>query len=145
MGLYPGLVVWDGRVTGSITVGRSRLPLWAICTTAIRGHWSKEDASKEHWGSVESGWGDTYGFTDEDFAHFIYCLMEMRGEFGRLLLVLANAERADLRFVWPSGWWTKPTVRRRVRQQLQRCIEALDALDEPQEPDAEPRSPERAS
>jgi hypothetical protein len=37
--LYPGLVVHDGRVSGSITTGRSRLPLWAFMFVAIRDGW----------------------------------------------------------------------------------------------------------
>ena len=35
LGLYPGLVVDDGRQSGSITVGQSRLPLWSFIGTAL--------------------------------------------------------------------------------------------------------------
>lgn len=131
---YPGLVVHDGRVTGSITVGRSRLPLWAICSTAIKGSWNTERTWND---DVESGWEPSrYGFTEDDFAHFIYCLLEMRGEFGRLLLMLADAERRERahdRLKDDRGWWEMPTVQRRILAQLRRCTEALEAT-EPKKP-----------
>ena len=75
--LYPGLVVHDGRVSGSITAGRSRLPLWAFSWEAItRG-----------WGEVETGYEPgRYGIGAEDFAQFVTDLLEQRGEFGRLVL-----------------------------------------------------------
>ncbi len=128
IGLYPGLVVHDGRVSGSITAGRSRLPLWVICATAIRETWQEVENS---WPSVKD-----YGFGEEDFAEFIYYLMEMRGEFGRLLLVLADAERRErahdhLRD--DRSWWEMPTVRIRILKQLRRCVAALEAV-EPKKP-----------
>lgn len=115
--LYPGLCLHDGRVSGSITVGCTRLPLWAIVTTAIR----------DGWDSVEDGWSPgTYGYTADDLAGFLYDLLEQRGEFGRLLLLLADAERRERGGSGPA-WWQTKRHRKRIREQLQRCIDALDA------------------
>lgn len=127
MDLYPGLVVHDNRQTGSITAGRSRLPVWAFCTTAILGQWSEGGKQYSGWGSVEGSYNpEEYGLTEEDFANFIYCLMELRGEFGRLLLVLADMERRERH--WRS-WWQTKVNRGRMRRQLRRCLAVLDALE----------------
>jgi hypothetical protein len=87
VGLYPGLVVHDGRVSGSITVSSSRLPVWAFIGTAIVNGWDAVEKSYEPTSN--------YGFEAGDLAEFLYNLLEARGEFGRLLLVLANAERLE--------------------------------------------------
>lgn len=131
--LYPGLVVSDDRVTGSITIGPSRLPLWAIIHTAINGDW--ED--------VERGWAPTehYGYKGEDLCRFLHDLLDQRGEFGRLLLLLANAERVEEeRFdalcdatpdgetvPWRPGWWGQPDLSGPVLEQLKRCVEVLES------------------
>jgi hypothetical protein len=115
---YPGLVVHDGRVTGSITVGQSRLPLWAFIWSAIHKDWT----------DVEAGWSPTehYGYTADDLSDFLGHLLNLRGEFGRLVLVLADMERRDRR---PMGraWWERPKKRQRVIDQLRRCLNALEA------------------
>ena len=84
--IYPGLTVHDGRCSGSITAGQSRLPLWAFCWPAIVHGWEE----------AESGWTPSdYGMDAESFAWFVSDLLEARGEFARLLCVLADAERAE--------------------------------------------------
>lgn len=117
--LYPGLVVHDGVVSGSITVGRSRLPLWAIIRTAIT----------DGWRSVTAGWNPSPDFDEEALATFLHDLLEMRGEFGRLLLVLAAAEREAIcrDDVTHGGepWWDHEPSRSRVIEQLQRCLTVL--------------------
>ena len=121
--LYPGLTVCDNRVSGSITVDRSRLPLWAFITTAIHGDWTR----------VEDGWSPTenYGFTADDLSRFLHCLLEQRGEFGRLLLVLADAERCEQkRGGWEKSWWQTKRHRKRVGDQLRRCMAVLEAEDD---------------
>lgn len=118
-GLYPGLVVHDGRVTGSITVGRSRLPLWCFMPTAVRDGWDEAERDFEP---------SQYGWDAEKAGLFVYDLLEARGEFARLLLVIANAERAerlDESRELP-GWWQRPWHRGRVLAQLRRCIAALE-------------------
>lgn len=112
--LYPGLVVHDGRQAGSITVGCSRLPLWAFIGVAVT----------QGWDEVEAGWSPTehYGFTADDLANFLHNLLEQRGEIGRLLLVLANAERRER----SVPWWERKNLRQPVIDQLRRCLAALD-------------------
>jgi len=141
VGLYPGLVVHDARKTGSITAGSSRLPLWAFAGVAITHGWDE----------AEDGWSPSdYGVGRYELARFIVDLLEMRGEFARLLLVLANAERAeteraDRYFVelgspdgvnditpgtelgdnMPPAWWADPDLARPVLDQLERCLACL--------------------
>ena len=136
--LYPGLVVHDGRVSGSITVNRSRLPIWTFAG------WT--------WDEIVAGWPyitDEYGWTEEKHREFHHCLFEMRGEFARLLLVLADVERqeqdrhdAELESYgpvvrmelepgdggapWPAPWYEHPESIRRVSDQLRRCLAALE-------------------
>lgn len=112
---FPKLMVHDDIVSGSINVRGTRLPLWAIISTAIN----------EGWDEVEHGWSPekSYGFTSQDLSQFLYCLLEQRGEFGRLLLLLANVERGDI-----TSWWEKSSTRKRVVNQLQRCIDALEQI-----------------
>lgn len=116
---YPRLIVHDGRVSGSITVGNTRLPLWAFAWTAITDGWDEAEASYEM---------SEYGYTAEDFARFIYCLLEQRGEFARLLCVLADVERFDTLDDESSDegpWYWREDDRERVRAALQRCINVL--------------------
>lgn len=119
-GLYPGLVVHDGRVSGSITVGQSRLPLWCFIYTAMH----------DGWDQVEAGWSPTehYGFTADDLSDFLHDVLELRGEFGRLILLLAAGERSERvsRESWPKAWWEKQNHRKRVRDQLRRCLAVVE-------------------
>lgn len=141
---YPGLCVHDGRHSGSITFGQTRLPVNAVIY----------DALCSGWDVVEEGWTPSaYGWDDGKLAIFLYQLLEMRGEFGRLLLVLANAERLEQEreqavldahiektgetlinvSPWdpnalktPPPWWDDPELSAPVREMLQRCLAALD-------------------
>lgn len=114
--LYPGLSVHDSRVTGSIVVDHSRLPLWAFVWNAVN----------EGWEEVERGYSPTehYGYTANDLGRFLYNLLEQRGEFGRLLLVLADAEAHDR---GDRPWWETKRHRRRVADQLRLCLAKLEA------------------
>lgn len=118
---YPGLVVHDGRHSGSVTVGRTRLPLNAIV-------W---DAVTHDWESVVEGWMPQPYFGDkaisrEEFVGFLYGLLEQRGEFARLLLVLADVERREGRHRDYKPWWRMKKRRKRVADQLRLCLAALD-------------------
>ncbi len=115
---FPNLSLNDNRVTGSITVRETRLPLWAIITTAICEGWEK----------VEWGWGIVkhYGYKKEELAHFLYCLLEQRGEFGRLLMLLAKEEHSES---FEIAWWENPHARKRVIKQLQRCLDVLNEIE----------------
>lgn len=120
-GLYPGLVVHDARVSGSITIGPSRLPLWAVIGDLVEGGF----AAVEY--DYEPG---RYGFDKEQLAAFLYHLLDVRGELARLLLVLADAERAESRR-GPLGkpWWEVKSRRDAVRAQLKECLRALDEVE----------------
>lgn len=159
--IFDGLVVHDGRVTGSITIGHSRLPLWAIIGPLIHGGWEEV---LEDWDYIE----EDYEFTSNDLFRFLYNLMEMRGEFGRLLLTLAAAERneqdaqdaaiakaaaanhpgvmeddgpgmivdvtpgkADA-VMMPLAWWQDPVLSAPVIEQLERCLAILKKEDLPE-------------
>lgn len=117
--LYPGLAVWDKRVSGSITVGPSRLPLWAFIYAAI----------VDGWDEVEKGYspGEHYGWSEVEMGRFLTDLLECRGEFGRLLLVLADAERSERRRgARGKAWWQTKRHRKRVADQLRRCLTVVE-------------------
>lgn len=115
--LYPSLSVCDNRMAGSIVIDHGRLPLWAFVWTAVA----------EDWSEVEAGWEPSrYGFTADDLGAFLCDLLEMRGEFGRLLLVLADAERCERRGPLMRGWWQTKRHRKRVGDQLRRCLAVLE-------------------
>ena len=118
VGLYPGLVVCDGRVSGSITVGRTRLPVWAFIGWVVEAGF--EVAARDYYDER-----DYEEFGADAAASFFHHLMELRGEFGRLLLVLADAERCEARGYGPP-WWQTKRHRKRVGDQLRRCLEVLD-------------------
>jgi len=114
---FPKLMVHDNIQSGSINVRGTRLPLWAIITTVIN----------EGWAAVEKGWcPKEYNYSKQDLAHFLYCLLEQRGEFGRLLLLLANVEKPE--YHGDSSWWEVTSARDRVMKQLQRCLDALNQI-----------------
>jgi hypothetical protein len=121
VGLYPGLVVSDGRVSGSITLGRSRLPVW--CFTPDFPSWDEYLSDQEKPGSPH------YGVSKDDLAGFVRNLLEMRGEFARLLLMVADAERQeneDEDSAFGPPWWEIPELRQRISDQLRRCLAALE-------------------
>jgi hypothetical protein len=119
VGLYPGLVVDDGRMTGSITIGPSRLPVWAILGEYFTGGWDDVVAG---WPYIET----EHGFTENDLYQLFRCLANQRGEFGRLLLVLADAERLEAKRGDLTPWWKTKRHRKRVADQLRRCLEVVE-------------------
>lgn len=129
VGAYPGLAVHDGRVSGSITIGASRVPLWAL-TGALRvGGW-EEIESDYGIGEILGGLGE-----DELWA-LIHHLFQMRGEFARLLCVLGDVERVEELVDDDRAWWDEPGQRRRVREALLNCLKALDEIDAAQDGEA---------
>lgn len=111
---YPGLFVHDGVSAGSIRM-EGAAAIWAMVA----------DVFEFDWEFLSRNWG-TPGMTENDFRTFLYCLMNQRGEFGRLVCVLADVERRE-----PSTrpWWQVQTQRRRMIAQLQRCLAALQEED----------------
>lgn len=144
VGLYPDLVVCDNRVAGAITIGQSRLPVSAILSTAI----------SHDWAEVEAGWSPTehYGFTESDLRAFLHDVLELRGDFARLILAFANAERVDedrsdaamkaeitneggdefgiydvTNWQGPKAWWEDAELAAPVLDLLRRCVTILEA------------------
>ena len=125
--IYPGLSVWEERVSGSLTIKNSRLPLWAFVWPAITKGWEEAD----------SGWGlSSYGYTADDLGQFLYYLFDLRGEFARLIAVLADVERleddrnGDVSPYDYVPWPQDPELRGRVVDQLRRCLSALESTEE---------------
>lgn len=117
--LYPGLVVWDARCSGSITLGETRLPIWAP-----RLDWSEID---DYFPDAGDPAREKYESAAADALEFLYFLREQRGEFARLLLVLADAERREARRSVNAGaWWETKRHRKRVADQLRRCLACLE-------------------
>src|SRR3990167_2493197 len=119
---YPGLFVSDERITGSITLGQSRLPIWCFLYTVLIEGW---DEAKVNWPSIKD-----YNFTKEDLAAFLTNLVHVRGDFGRLLLAIANAERleekrADTDDIMAPSWWEDPELKAPVIELLRKCLSIL--------------------
>lgn len=120
--LYPGLVVCDDRVTGSITAGRTRLPLWCLINELVGGGFPAIEVSRNLGGT---------GLTADVLGDFLYYLLEQRGDFGRLLLVLADVERQAMEREKASQdpdsltWWQDKGMRQRVIDALERCLNDL--------------------
>lgn len=117
--LYPGLCVDDDRVSGSITVGCSRLPLWAFVGMMVTDGWETV-VSEEGWPYLEDG----YGWTRQMMSDFLYYAMQSRGEFGRLMLLMAEMNRTGEAKNAP--WIAEANNRERMKEQLQRCLNALE-------------------
>jgi hypothetical protein len=125
---YPGLVVADNRVSGSITLGPSRMPIWATIPDLVDAGF---DEIAEIWDMADFNWDK------QQMSAFLSNLLEMRGEFARLLLVLADAERDETErdeVAYEAGrqaddtpWWHHEPSRQRVREQLQRCLDTLSS------------------
>lgn len=118
---YPGFVVHDGRVSGSITAGHSRLPLWSMIVGLVDTGWQ----------SVAGDWEDPH-ITKEQLSGFLYYLLEQRGEFARLLCVLADVERQESESMRDSeapedflSWYEQEDKRERVLAALQICVDIL--------------------
>jgi len=112
-------LVHDGRVTGSITLGQSRLPVWALMA----------DLCGRGWPAVERNWPQVleYRWTADRFAAFLCDLTESRGEFARLLLALAAVQRREQAKEYYHPRWVNNRDRKALREQLQRCLAALGA------------------
>ena len=116
---FPGVIVHDGRMTGSITAGRTRLPLWCFIADLVEHGWKHTEENR-----------DITEITQEQLSSFLYYLLEHRGDFGRLLCVLADIERQSSEIQTRGetfSWWYHPEMKARVRAALQRCIDSLDA------------------
>lgn len=147
--LYPGLVVHDGRVSGSITIDASRLPLWCAPFYLAEG-WASFAAEYAY---DDEPVGTVYGMDADGIAQFLCYLFDQRGEFARLILVLADVERIEQErsdahmeehapgealvqmdigdgsggVPFPKAWWEMPDQVERVADMLRRCLAVLEA------------------
>ena len=123
---YPGVVVHDGRVSGSITLGYTRLPFWAITTALCEGGWAEVQIDY----LPEPGTDGAEAYLDRaQAAAFLHHLLQHRRDFGRLLCVLADEDRRDDARDDrgdPRWWMQMPRRRARVRAALQACIDEID-------------------
>jgi len=110
----------DDRVSGSITVGCSRLPLWAFVGTIVTDGWETVVSEEDGWPYLEDG----YSWTRQKMSDFLYYAMQSRGEFGRLTLLMAEMNRIGEEANAP--WIEDKANRERMREQLQRCLDALE-------------------
>ena len=137
---YPGLEVHDRTVTGSIRCG-GRLPLWAFLPWSVGTDWTLVE---ESYGPGE------YGFDRHEAARFLSDLLEARGEFARLVCVIADVEReagereeyaSDAHWraahapgdtvcecmpELPGPWWWQDDLKARMAAQLRACLDVLE-------------------
>lgn len=116
--LYPNLSLSDNVVSGSIVFQGSRLAAWAVIADLVAAGWPavRREYLPPCDASVLSG--------------FLYDLLEARGEFGRLLLVLAEANLQERTADADRAWWDDPALSARVVDQLRRCLAVLDTEPE---------------
>jgi hypothetical protein len=81
---YRGFVVHDDGVSGPITFGHSRLPLWCIINEIVEAGYS---AAAEMYPDLPDG-----GSADQ-IRWFLHDLLESRKDFARLLCVIPDVER----------------------------------------------------
>lgn len=122
---FPGLIVWEERMCGDITVGHSRLPIGMVLAIMLQD---------PPVADVEDCYPDVTKKEQRRLVEFVRCLVGHDGDWGRLLCVLADVNRktANRR---DRNWNAKPWIHRRkdrdrVRAALLTCLAALDALDE---------------
>lgn len=134
--IYPPFGCWDKMRAGSVNIGGTRLLahdiLWSI--------------TKDGWTRAVNEFAPAC--TPDEYRRFLHDLLDARGEFGRLLLTIAAAERAerdrdeaasDKHFATahadsdmcdcgriPVSWWEDPGMRQPVIDQLRRCLAALE-------------------
>src|ERR1017187_2722714 len=88
---YPGFVVHDGRAWGAITLGPTRLGLWAVIQGLVNEGYA---ATVDHYPTLPED------ATADEIGWFLKDLLEQRREFGRLLCVLADVERRERERLW---------------------------------------------
>lgn len=88
---YPGFVVHDDRVSGSITFGHSRLPLWCVISEIVEAGYSAALESYPELSERASA---------DEIGRFLHDLLESRKNFARLLCVLADVERQEREARW---------------------------------------------
>lgn len=112
VGLFPCLTVTDNVQSGSICFDQTRLPVWApLWRVQELDDYTQPGDPAEAWEEAANG--------------LVFNLLQQRGEFARLLLVLADAERCQ-HHGGRRAWWDTQRHRARVGDQLKRCLAVLD-------------------
>lgn len=137
--IYPGFGCWDKMRAGGVNIGGTRLLAHDILWSVITGGW--DQAVSEFTPAVGA----------DHYRRFLHDLLGVRGEFGRLLLTLAAAEKAEQErhdavlddatggrgglvnvtpgdpdaVQLPPAWWETPDLRQLVIDQLRRCLDVL--------------------
>ena len=119
---YPGLDVTDNVATTSITVKGTGLALWAFTGRLGAG---------EGFQHVVTDYGLPASFSEEEYYTFLHHLLECRGEFARLLCILANVEREESDAEDEDWSWWETDRKNRVIEQLKRCVVALEQHGNP--------------
>lgn len=134
--IYPPFGCWDKMRAGGVNISGSRLLVHDVLWSLVAGGWDR--AVNEF----------TPPCSPDEYRRFLHDLLDARGEFGRLLLVLAAAERmerdrdeadGDEHFATahprsnlcdcgriPVSWWEDAEMRQPVIDQLRRCLAALE-------------------
>jgi hypothetical protein len=122
---YPSFIVHDGRVTGSITFGPTRLALRGPIGTMVYAGFSR---AVESWPSLAEQ------SSPEALGNFLEDLFQQSKEFGRLLCVLADVERQERearlgsREPFSPPWYAHAENVERVRASLQSCLQHLEVI-----------------
>jgi hypothetical protein len=147
--IYPPFACDDRMRAGGVNIGSTRQLVHDLLASIMEGGW---EWAVESFGpqACEPG----------DYARFLHDLLNVRGEFGRLLLTLAAAERAENdrhdavldeatggkgglvnitpgdpeAVELPPPWWESPDLIAPVVAQLRRCLAILDDDPEPVTP-----------
>lgn len=139
--IYPGFGCWDQMRAGGVNIGSTRQLVHDLIGSIMEGGW---DAAVDDYGEQSC--------SADDYCRFLYDLLNVRGEFGRLLLTLAAAERAETEretavldqatggqggivnitpgdpdaVQLPPAWWEDPELKAPVVDQLRRCLAVLE-------------------
>jgi hypothetical protein len=92
--------------------------MWAVTGLALSSGW--EAVEREYYPDEYTN--QYHSFTEGSAGEFFHNLMQHRGEFGRLVLLLADVERCStMRWDWTQT--RKHTDR--LADQLERCLKLL--------------------
>lgn len=135
--IYPPFACDDGMRAGGVNIGNTRQLVHDLLWSVVGGGWER----------AVSDYGEQC-CTADDYARFLHDLLDVRGEFGRLLLTFAAAEKAEadkdeaavskhFAEVHPNeevcdcetgvyrSWWEDPELSEPVVAQLRRCLDVL--------------------
>lgn len=135
--IYPPFACDDGMRAGGVNIGSTRQLVHDLTGAILMGGW---DEAVDSYGEQAC--------SSDDYGQFLHDLLDMRGEFGRLLLHLAaavrlarerddakidahwaeahpNAAMCDCMAVDHLAWHEDPDVYRPVVEQLRRCLAVL--------------------